>query len=366
MQIPVSLEQEIREAVTSHLETELTRRRLVLTSAEVAAANLDAAQLGARLLSAVVDLCYPRDAADGPAAVEFDSGQTADRLQAALAFGAISARVLSPATGARARPSETIELLSAVFNVGIGLIDALCDQDPVVGIRLLDLFCKNDLEMAARTEPPHHWLRAKLPPALARDEAVSFTADIVEGFFAALHAVYPRGAGLRVRRDVAAQLTRALDAERLSVGGSSSDTRERLLECSRLTSVLPFEIIETLVRAGDRRGRQTPGTQLGEAMWRIDDLVDVCDDARCGALNSLLINDDRAPWPPNDEQAVLDALERLLTSSDLADGAQAAAESLLSGLGPDHRLSGQQRRGETLAFLGFIQDYADIPPHAVS
>lgn len=367
MQIPASLEHELRTAVASRLEAELARRSLVLGPDEAEAAGVDTARLGARLLASVVELCYPLDSNDAPLAVEFDSDRTADRLRAALAFGALTASVLSQRRSDGVGPPEVIELLSAVFNVGIGLVDDLCDEDPAVGNQLLELLSEPDLVMAAQHEPSHHWLRAKLPSQLARDATVAFSADIIEAFFTALHVAYPHEEGVSVRRDVAAKLTRALQAERVSAGLSSNHTRERLLESSRLTSVLPFEIIEILVRAEDRHRPPTPGTLLGEALWRIDDLVDLCDDARSGALNSLLVGAAREPWRRDDEQTVLGTLERLLTSTDIADAAKAAAESMLLGLrAGGRRPPGQERPWDTRAFLRFIQEYAGIPPRAAS
>ena len=289
MQIPASLEQEIGGVVASNLERELAGRCLLLAADEVAAAEVEAARLGARLLVAVVDQCYSFIGGDRSPALAFDSEQTATRLQAALAFGAVTARVLSPSRAHGVALREPIELLSAVFNVGIGLIDSVCDEDAVVGRRLLELVAEPDLVTAAECEPARRWLRAMLPRCLERDATIAFTVDIVECFFETLHAAYPGKAKLGLRREVGTQLAAALRAERVSAGGlTSSYTRDRLRECSRLTSVLPFEIIETLVGADDRHGLPTPGALLGEAMWEIDDLVDLCEDASRGALNSLL------------------------------------------------------------------------------
>jgi hypothetical protein len=196
---------------------------------------------------------------------------------------------------------------------------------------------------------------------------VAFAVDIIEAFFETLHAVYPTAECLPLRRGVAVQLTEALHAERVSVGSSSSYTRERLLECSRLTSVLPFQIIEALVRPDHTGSLPTPGTLLGEAVWQIDDLVDLCQDARSGALNSLLIGVAPGPWHSDDDRTVLGALRHLLASTDLAEAAKQAAENLRVGL---QRASGclltEDRQLETLAFLRFIQDYAGIPPLASS
>lgn len=367
MQIPASLEHEITSTVASRLEAELARRSLVLGPAEAAAAGVDTAHLGARLLASVVELCYPLDRNDAPVAVEFHSDRTADRLRAALAFGALTASVLPQRRSDGGGPPEVIELLSAVFNVGIGLVDGLCDEDPAVGSQLLELLSERDLVIAAQHEPSNHWLRAKLPSQLARDATVAFTVDVIEAFFTALHVAHPAEEGLSVRQAVGAKLTRALQAERVSAGLSSSQAGERLLESSRLTSVLPFEIIEILVRADDRDRPPTPGTLLGEALWRIDDLVDLCDDARSGALNSLLVGAAHGPWRRDDERTVLGTLERLLTSTYIADAAEAAAESMLLGLRAGGRWPpGHERPWDTRAFLGLIQEYASIPPRAAS
>ena len=138
----------------------------------------------------------------------------------------------------------------------------------------------------------------------------AFTVEIIEVFFETLHAVYPGEAWLHLRAASAAQLDAALEAER-AVGrrGGGPTDRERLIECSRLTSVLPFEIIETLAAGGRAHDRPSAGTLLGEAMWRIDDLVDLCQDARSGALNSVLLTATEA-------RRGVAALERLLASTE--------------------------------------------------
>ena len=368
MQIPASLEQEIGGAVASNLERELARRCLVLGADEVAVAEVEAERLGARLLVAVVDQCYSFVGHGGSPAFAFDSDQTATRLQAALAFGAITARVLSPTRARGIALREPIELLSAVFNVGIGLIDSVCDEDAVVGRRLLELVAEPDLATAAEREPPRRWLRAGFPRCLERDATIAFTVDIIECFFATLHAAYPGKTGLDLRREVGTHLAAALQAERVSAAGlKSSYTRDRLRDCSRLTSVLPFKIIETLVDAGDRRRLPTPGALLGEAMWQIDDLVDLCEDAGRGALNSLLISGAPGVWDPSDERTMVGVLERLLASSDIAEAAGRAAENLQLGLErAGGRRPGKDRPPATLDFLRFIQDYAGIPPRAGS
>ena len=326
----MELERAIGEAVARRLETELGDRGLLLDADELAAAEVEAAQRGARLLAGVVRLCYP--ASDEPA-VEFDSERNAARIAAALAFGSATARVLAPG----GEPAEPVELLCAMFSLGIGLVDSLCDNAPETGAALLRLVEAQDLADAADEPRARGWLRATVPPALAADPTVAFTVEIIEAFYEALNASYPAD----LRRRAGAQLCAALEAERRSVARSAAETpREQLLESSRLTSVLPFEIVETL--AGGDRGA---GTQLGEAMWRIDDLVDLCQDARSGALNGVLLE--------------AGSLERLLDSADISDAAREAAESLRAGLT-------HANVRDAVSFLCFVQHYAGIAPRPTS
>ena len=109
---------------------------------------------------------------------------------------------------------------------------------------------------------------------------MSFAADIVETFFAILHATYPGDSWSHLRGRVGDQLAAALEAEHSSLVSSFADASlGQLTQYSYATSVLPFEIVGTLAQ-GEHAA--SAARFLGEAMWRIDDLVDLCDDARPG------------------------------------------------------------------------------------
>jgi hypothetical protein len=356
MEIPARIEQSISNAVARHLKIELGDRGLLLTADGLAAAEAEAAHRGAHLRTSVMHQCYPM-IREGSGALEFENEHTAARLAAALAFGAVTARVL--AKRGVERVGDSVELLCAMFNLGIGLIDSLCD-DAKTGKALLELVQGSNLAKAAEEPRTRRWLRSRLPPALIKDPTVAFTTDIIEAFYETLHTVYPDDGWLQQRRRVGAQLGAALDAERQSVIRSADQTaREELIECSRLTSVLPFQIIETLA-GGDHAPELTAGTRLGEAMWRIDDLVDLCQDARRGSLNGILLAAATGSGCPG-ERDVLAALERLLDSTGIACAAAEAAEKLLAGLQP----ASDDAQG-TASFLHFIQQYAGIAPHRVS
>ena len=346
MEIPAGLAQAVNNAVARRLEAELGNRGLLLGADELAAAEAETAELGARLLAGVMHRCYPTTPqGGGTLAFEFDSDRQAARLEAALAYGAVTARVLGPGPA---------ELLCAIFNLGIGLVDSLCDEDAETGVALLELVQEQDLVRSAGETRGRGWLRAVLPPALADDYTAAFTVEIIEVFFETLHDTYPNGAWLEHRRAVGAQLESALEAERASFAGSVDQTpREQLLECSRLTSVLPFRIIEALASGDHAPTQPTAGTLLGEAMWQIDDLVDLCQDARSGALNGVLL--------AADEPDRVATLERLLASADLSRAAAQAAESLRAGF----ELASPDRPGAR-DFLYFIQRYAGIGPRQTS
>jgi hypothetical protein len=354
--IPAHIELAVCDAVARHLEAELGDRGLLLTADALAAAAAETATSGSRLLTAVLHRCYPLIRQE-PAAltVEFESERSAERLEAALAFGADTARVLAPG-----RVTPRVKLLCAVFNLGIGLVDSLCDDDAETGQALLDLVQRQDLARAVAERRARAWLRDTVPPALAADPTVAFTVEIIETFFETLHDVYPGDAWARKRDGVGMQLAAALEAERQSVIGWAGETaRGRLIAYSRGTSVLPFQIIEALAGGSSGPTERSAGTLLGEALWRIDDLVDLCQDARSGALNGVLL---AAAEEPRKRDPVA-ALERLLASTEIARAATEAAGNLVAGL---------QRAGDGRtavrdhppgrSFLHFIQRYAGIAP----
>jgi hypothetical protein len=361
VEIPARIEQAVSDGVAHHLETELSDRGLLLTADGLTTAAAEAAQRGTRLLTRVIHQCYPiNPQGDGVLALEFESERAAARIGAALSFGAATARVLVRGERDFGQSAGSVELMCAIFNLGIGLVDGLCDEDTETGRALLELVQGQDLATAAEEPRGRGWLRAAVPPALAEDPTVAFTVEIIEAFFETLHDSYPDDAWLQLRRGVGTQLGAALEAERQSVVRPADETaRERLIECSRLTSVLPFQIIETLAGGDHAPTEPSAGTQLGEAMWRVDDLVDLCNDARSGSLNGLLLAAAPGAGRPG-ERDLLAALERLLASTDIACAAAEAAERLLAGL----QLAGSP--DDHPSFLHFIQRYAGIAPRRTS
>jgi hypothetical protein len=350
--IPDGICDAIEQAVTDRLATEFGARGLLLTADRFAEAETQAASDGKRLLTSVIHRCYPLSEYDTQVlTLEFDSEHEASRVRSALAFGAATAGLLMSPLQPERRPGS-IGLLSAIFNLGIGLLDGVCDEDADTGLRLLKLIDLCNVAETARQPRPRGWLRVQLPAELESDPSVSFAADIVETFFATLHATYPGDSWAHLRGRVGGQLAAALEAERSSLVSSFADASPgRLSQYSYATSVLPFEIVGTLTQ-----GDHAPSAAqfLGEAMWRIDDLVDLCDDARTGALNAVLLaatGTDRG------------ALEGLLASDHIARAAAHAGDSLLRGV---ETADGHVGTCSPDVFLQFIARYAGIVPRELS
>jgi hypothetical protein len=368
VEIPARTEQKASDLVSRQLERELERRGLLLSPAGLIAAEADARERGARLLTSLVRRCYPVDRVGGALALEFERDRDAARVTGALAFGAATAGVLAPGE-ATSDVAESVELLCAIFNLGIGLVDGLCDGDPERGAALLELVHQHDVARATEEPRGRGWLRNALPPALSTDHAVPFTVDVIETFFETLHAVYGGAPWAQYRRTLGRQLATALEAERQTVIGSASGkTLEQLMTSSRLTSVLPFQVIETLVGCAPRGTGRTAGTFLGDAMWRIDDLVDLSQDARSGALNGVLLASSQELRGRGDARSAAAALEQLLGSTTIARAAAEAADDLLAGLqlavGRDRQPLQDHR--PTQSFLYFIERYVGIAPESDS
>lgn len=362
VQVPAHVERAVEESVVHHLRTELAACGLLLTTDALCQANAEAAQRGKALLAGLITRCYGVQP-QGSAAVsfEFQSEESRVHIEAALAFGATTAIVLAPIKDGTKQDFGRIELLCAIFNLGIGLVDSLCDEDSGIGMTLLGFLDGDRLMACAEMPRQRGWLHSALPAALAGVAAVAFAADLIEVFFQELHAVYPGKHSLR--RGIGAQLAAALVAERDSVSWlPDRSERERSLQSSRLTSVLPLQIIESLARGSITTEEKSAGILLGEALWRVDDLVDLCQDARGGALNSLLLRAlDDAPRSGNAHDPVT-ALERLLGSTDIAEAAAEAAQCLVAGLRLGDGVQPAERGGTIPAFLYFIQSYAGVRP----
>lgn len=354
MSIPIALRNAVDDAVSRSLRDTLGTRGFLLGSASSSIAATEIFRSGAALLQRVLrhfygqDLGADEDTDFGPGDVEFGDTETAIRISLALAFGSVAARLLRPPL--QADRNGPVDLTCAVFNLGVGLVDGLCDGAPEQGRQLLRIIEEADLVGACREVRPARRLCSRLPAQLAADPTVMFAARVIDGFFELLHATYPGPDGRALRDRIGARLEEALAAERSSIDRSARWTRDQLTAYSRTTSVLPFEIIEHLSTGEVAPGMARTGMLLGEAMWRIDDLVDLVQDADTGALNAILVAASDECTSAVDGVITLD---RILTSDIIGPMAENAAELL------DAAISGTAEE-DRLLFLSFVQRYAGL------
>jgi hypothetical protein len=347
VEIPATLETSIETAVTHHLRIELGTHGLLLNATELESAEATNAARGRWLLARLLAQCYPD--VDG-LAVQVDRTADMARIESALAFGAVTSLVLAGAKDV-GNQRTSVEYLCGVFNLAIGLVDGICDGDTAVGQLLLSQCHEADLIGAAVARRDRGWLHGRLPSDLHTDDAVVFTATVIETFFANLHDLYDDEPA--VRRHVGKQLADALRAETDSVRDPFATlSHDARIECSRATSVLPFEIISTMTVTESAPAVSSGATMLGEAMWRIDDLVDLIDDARHDALNAVLLAACR-----RHARYDIAGLAAVLGSSGIAAAATEAALRLRDGL-QTVAANGEHQR----AYLAFVQRYAGIGP----
>lgn len=356
MDIPQELRTAIVGLVQDSLRAKLDARGLLLTEASVSTATAETERSGKALLRDLLNQLYPA-ARPGAATstIEFGTPEVAQRIERALSFGAVTSRLLARG----GEPDVSLDLLCGTFNLGVGLVDGICDSSPVVGRRLLQHIQTADVLAAARGQQTEGGVLAGLPAPLASDPTVAFAGRVIDGFFEQLHSRHPDGQNDQMRRTVGSLMARALKAESQSICGTpaAADTVQ-LVESSRGTSVLPFQIIEHLSTAGAELPPKTAGTLVGEAMWKIDDLVDLVEDAATGSLNAVLL--------PTARQRSVDSrrggLATVLTSGIIPRTAAQAVQSLEAGVSA---ASGMGTVGGARdAFLLFVQRYAGIadPP----
>ncbi|GGW82327.1 hypothetical protein GCM10010350_78930 [Streptomyces galilaeus] len=358
---PEQVRKKVDCTVSRSLSTEFEARGLLLSHAAYTSAMAEAVLSGERLLRRVLEICYA-NGREGVMEVEFDDDQAAVRIGLGLAFGSVTASLFASPRQTSHEQAAAIEVSCAAFNLGAGLIDGLCDGTPALGLELLRIFQALDWAGATRDPWPAGQLQSALPAPLAADPTAAFTARIIETFLVTLHAGYPGDEGAAVRDRIGALSEEALEAERRTVQRSPEfSTRDQLIECSRRTSVMPFQIIEQLATGAHAIASPTAGTLLGEAMWRIDDLVDLAQDAGDGALNSVLLAATRKPRFANARDGVA-ALEEVTTSDVIALTAVEAAERLEAGLAAAS--DGKADNKACRLFLAFVHRYAELAPNS--
>ncbi|MFJ9729558.1 hypothetical protein ACIRP3_43245 [Streptomyces sp. NPDC101209] len=358
MDIPRNLRQEVTRAVKRSLAPQLEARGLLLSHDELASATIENVRSGETLLHHLIEVGYA-DQRKSQRCVQFEDDQAAVRIGLGLAYGSVTGALLAPPRTS-GEQTHAIDLSCAMFNLGAGLIDGLCDGTPPLGLEFLRIVQGLDLAGSTRDQWPADRVRSALPAPLSTDLTVAFTARIIDGFLGLLCVGHPGDAGAALRERIGALLSEALEAENHSVQGRPQPaTRDQLIEYSRQTSVLPFQVIEHLATGDPVITAPTAGTLLGEAIWRIDDLVDLAQDADDGSLNAVLLATADEPWSSSSCDSVA-KLERVIASDAIAHTASAAAELLEAGLA-----AASERNPDSATrqrFLSFVHHCAGLAP----
>ena len=185
-------DQELRahteDTVRRHIGTALEQRGLLCGAAVLEESDAYVAAHARDLPKRALPLWYPE--LDGPVgvAVNFGDAHTSARAGGALAFGAVAATLMAPAHAAVAGPAT---MACGLFNLGVGLVDGLCDSEPPAGTLLLDIVESGDLQGATERPRARGWLLAALPRRLATHPSLSFTLRVMEAFLELVHLVFP-------------------------------------------------------------------------------------------------------------------------------------------------------------------------------
>ena len=247
------------------------------------------------------------------------------KIVSMLAFGVGAAEVLAAAQGLLC-PPEAVEL-AAVLVLGTAAFDRVCDENPRLRAQLfatlarevLDALCAGDLSPGD----------ADKLVRTARHADVRYVLSLVAAFFARLASWVPPGP---VRTRVSELLRSAYDAELVTVSPEAAESADAVA-AAVAARVLPFTVITTVTCAlaghgcdgGPGWSCDQPATLLGQAMASLDDLADLCMDARTGAVNSLLT---AARTPGADASDPSGLLVQLLASGACWDAAEAVAQRL--------------------------------------
>jgi hypothetical protein len=248
------------------------------------------------------------------------------RYPMVLAFGFSMTSGLYKMAGAGGRRCDDAASLGGLFNLGISLMDTLCDSVPESSGALRKTLDADMLQRMTRDGPKE--IRG-IVDGIADDD-MRVVMKIVCGFFDRL----PRSNRQYSNRLVVMEkeLLAAYSAELSSTDASRSSTGrcEEMVRISERKSMAPFRVISEVVRLhlptrneSDWRDRiRRAARYLGRIFWHVDDLVDVVNDCRWAAVNSVLARSGvDVRWGP-EAAKVYPRIKELLESRTLKRHAQ--------------------------------------------
>jgi hypothetical protein len=230
-------------------------------------------------------------------------------LPSILAFGHECGRCLHRVAGGAPSLTERVAECSAILNLGVGLLDRLTDResDYVQGLAFLDR--RRLVDLVDRREAANDLL-ADLEEETMSEPRVF--GNVVAAFFASAQRLRALNAGSEAWQDLGKYVVGGYEAQLSSTDATALAAKAE--EISRKKSVVPFEItglIAGLPLPPARRERvMRLAHEMGEVVWRVDDLADVYEDWFTDDVNVVRIRAGR--WAGGVEAHDVSELEDII------------------------------------------------------
>lgn len=204
------------------------------------------------------------------------------RLPFILAFGHEYARCLELISGGSDDGGSEIRDLSALFNLGIVLVDNLSDEPSRFGelSEVMDATRLRLLLSGSESEGKSDTGAKFSTPEL------QLLDQIVSTFFRIARSIHQRSNYEYVWTDLSKTIQASYHAQVQSSRGQHTEA------VSREKSVSPFLVAPLLVemiRGPSAKYLMSLGSYVGHVFWLVDDLVDVARDYHSGQTNSVLL-----------------------------------------------------------------------------
>lgn len=211
------------------------------------------------------------------------------RLNFMLAFGSEYVRALEPFVKLKPQQAEQFRLLSALFNLGIVLVDQITDHPDEFGDVSAIISVDKIRSFVGHASSPDLNGRFAYVPDLPHELQV--LGAIIKAFFIRLNSL-KKGFGQADKSNSWQKIFIIIESCYKAQMASAQENGDH--EQSWQKSLLPFQVMPAVL---NYFSDPSPGVPLlplseliGEVFWRIDDIVDVGRDFHTEQLNGLLAN----------------------------------------------------------------------------
>jgi len=213
------------------------------------------------------------------------------RVPLVLAFGFETGTAFYSLQDRRQKHRREAGNLCAIFNLGISLFDLIYDNFPAMARELSQWFIER------QSISPLPTARSPLADSSStgsQTTEVRLLTTLINWFFDQLESAANISRNTDVYQRVTRHLFEAYHAE-MNSAPASQGSASTAVRISQAKSTLPFIIITELSslfvvqpRSGVAPLVRSLTRHLAANFWLTDDLVDIIDDARAGALNSIV------------------------------------------------------------------------------